>query len=75
MIDQLVAQTANDTKHNQRKARTSMHSAGFEPAISADKRLKASRVSIRNQTLACLFIYLLLLYGATNCAFGKRHAK
>jgi hypothetical protein len=39
MSDQLFAEAATYTTHNQRKRRTSMLSAGLEPAIPAIKRL------------------------------------
>jgi len=39
--DQLVAEAATYTKHNKHKRRTSMPSAGFEPAIPAIKRLQS----------------------------------
>jgi hypothetical protein len=37
--EQLVAETATYTTHNKHKRKTSMPSAGFEPAIPAIKRL------------------------------------
>jgi len=40
MSDQLVAEAAACTTHNKHNTRTSISSAGFEPAIPAFKRLK-----------------------------------
>lgn len=40
MDDQLVAEAATYTRYNKHKRRTSIPSAGFEPAISAMKRLQ-----------------------------------
>jgi len=38
--DQLIAKAATHTTHNKRNGRTSMPSAGFEPAIPVSKRLQ-----------------------------------
>ena len=41
MSDQLFPKAATYTTHNKFKRRISMHSAGFEPAITAIRRLQS----------------------------------
>jgi hypothetical protein len=43
MSDQLVAEAATYTTHNQHKGQTSMPAVGFEPTIPAIKRLQRAQ--------------------------------
>jgi hypothetical protein len=54
MSDQLVAEAATCIKHNKHNRRTSMTSAGFEPAIPAIKRLQTYALDRTSSWIGCI---------------------
>jgi hypothetical protein len=68
MSNQLVAEAATYTKHNNHKRRTSMTSTGFKPAIPAIQltqtyALDGTAIGIGQQLhLPYLFMYLFIVH-------------
>jgi hypothetical protein len=73
--DQVVAEAVTYTTHNWHKRRTSMPSAGFEPAIPAIKQLRTYTLDCTATGIGIIRLYYFEIPSSSKFCYKLRHTK